>query len=307
MRLSRLTLLSAIGAFAAVAPICAVAGTTLTVSAQANIFGAGHLPPMDTPNPGGGSGGVPPVVFAFPAHSFRALTFTNVTGTVKMGNPTAPSGPDGGNFGYRIASFNGIAGIEAPVIGYLTGVFFDSNEPTDPPPSELNFSHIGRNFATLSPHAGQVFFIGDGLTDSGKVQEFIPPPTATRLFLGLADSRYSSGGPGYYHDNTGSFSVCVEALPNVAPAVSAASEATTVASSPAKVRTATPIYTASASPISLPKDNAFGYALPAGINLSPGIEVSTDLIHWSPLTNLSLYFKDLDSTNFSERFYRFPQ
>ena len=169
MRLSRLTLLSAIGAFAAVAPICAVAGTTLTVSAQANIFGAGHLPPMDTPNPSGGSGGVPPVVFAFPAHSFRALTFTNVTGTVKMGNPTAPSGPDGGNFGYRIASFNGIAGIEAPVIGYLTGVFFDSNEPTDPPPAELSFSHIGRNFATLSPHVGQVFFIGDGLTDSGKV------------------------------------------------------------------------------------------------------------------------------------------
>ena len=44
------------------------AQTTLTVSAQANIFGAGHLAPLDTPNPSGGSGGIPPVVFAFPAH-----------------------------------------------------------------------------------------------------------------------------------------------------------------------------------------------------------------------------------------------
>jgi hypothetical protein len=175
-------------------PVRAGAGTSLTISVQANIFGAGHLPPMDTPNPSGGSGGVPPVVFAFPPHQFRALTFTNVTGSVKLGNPCAPNGPDCGNFGYKIASYNGIAGIDAPVLGYLTGVFLDSNEPTDPPPAALNFSVIGTNFKTFSPQIGQVFFIGDGLTDQGAVQQFIVPPTATRLFLGLADSGYYSGG-----------------------------------------------------------------------------------------------------------------
>jgi hypothetical protein len=293
----------------AVALVCftsvrAGAGTTLTISAQANIFGAGHLPPMDTPNPSGGSGGVPPVVFAFPPNQFRALTFTNVTGSVKLGNPCAPNGPDGGNFGYRITSYNGIAGIEAPVLGYLTGVFLDSNEPTDPPPAALNFSIIGRNFKTFSPQIGQVFFIGDGLTDQGVVQQFIVPPTATRLFLGIADSRYSSHGPGYYHDNTGSFSATIKALPLTGLDNITASPNPPVASTPIKTTPVAPTYVTSPDSIALAKDNVFGYALPDGLRLSHDIEASTDLIHWTPATNVSLYFKDWDSTNFNQRFYR---
>jgi hypothetical protein len=301
--------LLALFAISATALVRAQAGTTLTVSAQANIFGAGHLPPMDTPNPSGGSGGVPPVVFAFPPHAFRALTFTNVTGSVKMGNPTAPCGPDGGNFGYAIASYNGIAGIDAPVIGYLAGVFLDANEPTDPPPASLNFNlnALGRDFETLSPQIAQVFFIGDGLTASENVQEFIVPPTATRLFLGLADSRYSAGGPGYYHDNSGSFSVCVEALPIGAPNAPAASAALAAVSSPTHATTTAPAYVAPAYPVVLPKDSDFGYAIPDSFKLLTGIEYSPDLTHWSPLTNVSFFFKDLDSTNASQRFYRFPQ
>lgn len=281
------------------------AGTTLTVSAQANIFGAGHLPPLDTPNPSGGSGGIPPVVFAFPAHQFRALKFTNVTGIVKLGNPTNTNGPDGGNFGYKIASFNGIAGIDAPVIGYLAGVFLDSNEPINPPPAALNFSTIGMNFTTLSPQIGQVFFIGDGLTETGNVQEFVVPPTATRLFLGLADSRYYGGEPGSYHDNTGSFIVTVEALPNARLADSVAAEIKPAASTQATATTASMTYFAPANPISLQRDSAFGYALPEELKLSKSIEASSDLIHWTTITNVSLYFKDWDSTNFSQRFYRF--
>lgn len=283
------------------------AQTTLTVSAQANIYGAGHLPPLDTPNPSGGSGGIPPVVFAFPAHHFRALTFTNAMGIVKFGNPTATNGPAGGNFGYKIESFNGIAGIDAPVLGYLAGVFLGLNEPTDPPPVALDFSVIGVNFTTLSPQIGQVFFIGNGLTETGGVQEFIVPTNATRLFLGLADSRYYGGGPGYYHDNTGSFSVTVNALPHNKPDGSDATEEASAVSTQSSTTALRQTYLATKNSIPLPKDNAFGYALPDGMKLSHSIEASTDLIYWISITNVSLYFKDLDSTNFTQRYYRFAE
>lgn len=53
------------------------------------------------------------------------------------------------------------------------------------------------------------------------------------------------------------------------------------------------------------RDPSFGYALPAGIALTHQIEASTDLVHWSVVTNAMLYFRDPDSTNYDQRFYRF--
>ena len=55
----------------------------------------------------------------------------------------------------------------------------------------------------------------------------------------------------------------------------------------------------------LPWDRAFGYGLPAGIGLTQNIEASTDMVHWVTATNVLFYFRDLDSTNFNERYYRF--
>lgn len=49
----------------------------------------------------------------------------------------------------------------------------------------------------------------------------------------------------------------------------------------------------------------FGYALPGEVGLTHNIEASSDMIHWNVATNTGLYFKDYDSTNFSQRFYRF--
>ena len=44
---------------------------------------------------------------------------------------------------------------------------------------------LGRNFLTLTPGLGQIFYIGNGVTTSVAVfQEFIAPVGATRLFLG---------------------------------------------------------------------------------------------------------------------------
>jgi hypothetical protein len=57
---------------------------------------------------------------------------------------------------------------------------------------------------------GQVFFIGDGLTNDGVRQIFKVPANATRLFLGVADGMGFVGRPGAYEDNDGSFQVEIE-------------------------------------------------------------------------------------------------
>jgi hypothetical protein len=72
---------------------------------------------------------------------------------------------------------------------------------------------------------------------------------------------------------------------------------------------ATPLFSAPSVPVPettpLVRDRTFGYALPWGIGPGFQIEASTDLIHWTTLTNAAFYFKDLDSTNYNTRFYRF--
>ena len=55
----------------------------------------------------------------------------------------------------------------------------------------------------------------------------------------------------------------------------------------------------------LPVDPSFGYRLPGDIGLTHQIEASTNLVEWTPLTNASYYFRDQDSTNYPQRFYRF--
>lgn len=59
------------------------------------------------------------------------------------------------------------------------------------------------------------------------------------------------------------------------------------------------------TPPQLPEDKAFGHALPSDISLTHEIEASSDLVHWTSVTNAQLYFKDPDSTNYNRRFYRF--
>jgi hypothetical protein len=189
--------------------------TTIIVPSSANIFGSGHFGAASTPAPSGGGGGSAPPVFSLSAGLDRVLTFSSVTGSVDFGSATTPTGPDGGNFGYQVASFNGIAGITGNASGFLVGVFLDANEPTDPAPAPLDFTVIGTSFTTLSPQLRQVFFIGDGLTgtSSGTVQQFTVPATATRLYLGLADSFEFNATPGSYHDNTGSFTATFDVVP----------------------------------------------------------------------------------------------
>jgi hypothetical protein len=75
------------------------------------------------------------------------------------------------------------------------------------------------------------------------------------------------------------------------------------APSPVPVYYANGTQTSPATPLRV--DPSFSYALPGDIGLTHEIEASSDLFHWSPLTNASFYFRDPDSTNYDRRFYRF--
>jgi hypothetical protein len=187
----------------------------LSVSGDANIFGAGHA---SAPQPGGGGAGILPPGVSFPAGPSQVLTFSSVTGTVRIdfdNTPAGTSGPDGGTLYLPtdISSFSGISGVTLNQRTlFMVGVFLNSAEPADPAPARLDFSDaaLTRSFTTLSPALNQVFFIGDGLTGtgSGSSQQFFVPNSATRLFLGFADAYTMStnsitGPPGFYADNDG--------------------------------------------------------------------------------------------------------
>ena len=84
--------------------------------------------------------------------------------------------------------------MNAP-INALVGVFLDDNAPntTATPSQNLDFStDESRNFTTLKPQLKQLFFIGDGLTDSGVPQNFVAPISGTTT-RGIATCR--SSGP----------------------------------------------------------------------------------------------------------------
>jgi hypothetical protein len=92
---------------------------------------------------------------------------------------------------------------------FLVGVFLDNTEPSGAGPITLSYDFgtpgsLNTTDASFSPELNQVFFIGDGLTGtgSGQVQNFLVPDTASRLYLGFADSFDSV--PSYYADDVGS-------------------------------------------------------------------------------------------------------
>lgn len=188
-------------------PLCATAivgepDPDKTVVARANIYNAGH------PNPvapgGGGAGNVPPM-WPIPPGEQRVVTVSDAAGCVTPIVGTYPyNGPAGDLKGpTNINSFAGISGIVHRGNGmFLVGVFLTDEEP-GVAPKPLDFTD-GEDFETIEPEIGQVFFVGDG---EGKT--FIPPPAATRLFLGFADGYLYTGDPGWYGNNAGQVQVTV--------------------------------------------------------------------------------------------------
>lgn len=119
-------------------------------------------------------------------------------------------GPDGNGVpgSSSISAFGGISGYLGTQ-GALVGVFLDNAIPNGAAPATLNFSTagLGVDFLSLSPQIGQVFYIGNGVTSTNAVQEFIAPVSATRLFIGITDAFGFNGAPGAFDDNDGAYRI----------------------------------------------------------------------------------------------------
>ena len=90
---------------------------------------------------------------------------------------------------HQKGSLFGKSGITAPM-NSLLGVFLSADDPINSVASEkLNFSDANsRNYSSLLPKLGQVFFIGNGRFDGDKFQLVIVPKGATRLYFAIHDS-----------------------------------------------------------------------------------------------------------------------
>ena len=192
-----------------------LAQVTLSVGAITDIYRAGGY--------NDGSDGGAPVAYAFTARPFQTLTFSSVTGAWTCNNSVPEYGPDGTTGSCYHTGGQDIDDAAAPFSAYdltdfagaMVGVFLEDALPSAAPAS-LRFyvsdnsqGGIQTDFKALAPKIGQVFFIGDGLTGtgSGSTQVFAIPPTATRLYLGYADTCSQQPGPaapGCYSDNAGS-------------------------------------------------------------------------------------------------------
>ena len=116
---------------------------------------------------------------------------------------STPTGARVSSLPTKPAAKMGCPNLNAP-LSSLVGVFLSDAQPnTLPAPAALDFAvGSGINFLTLSPLLQQVFFIGDGLTDTSIRQQFLVPLGATRLYLGTMD--------GYeWNNNSGSLSATV--------------------------------------------------------------------------------------------------
>jgi hypothetical protein len=161
-------------------------------------------------------GGTAPIGIPIPP-GFGAIEIL-ATGSISVdggGHIVDPDGVGSGQASSSTTGFGSISGINAPGAGYLTGVFVGPGGPSGPAPSPLDFTSLGTNFTPLSPLLDQTFFIGDGLTGdgSGVKQIFFIPTGATELYLGISDSFGYSGAPSTYGDNSGSFTVNQEFVP----------------------------------------------------------------------------------------------
>jgi hypothetical protein len=201
-----------------------VPATTLddTVNATANPFLAGmpngseasNINPHNDPDYAGNNGTaqstpISPQNSGLTISSGQKLTFAAISGTATNDPSDTSYQPDGengengvvsnighnnlttsesGDYSSTFYNQNGMSDANIP-LNALVGVFLGPSQPNaSDTPANLDFSTVAsRNFTTLQPALQQIFFIGDGQTDSGQMQTFVAPAGATRLFLAQWD------------------------------------------------------------------------------------------------------------------------
>ena len=182
-------------------------GGTVTVRATDALFDyASHV---------SGLGATAPVSLDLGSGTGRAVTLSQVGGTFSFGDGALSTGPDGadlfGGIGTGIDPTDGLAGLATHANGMLVGVFLDGHEHDSghSAPAPLDFHSLGEGFERLSPAIDQPFFIGDGLSATGAVQQFLVPDAARTLVLGVVDGTHFHGSPSAYADNIGAITAHV--------------------------------------------------------------------------------------------------
>jgi hypothetical protein len=153
----------------------------------------------------------PVEVLGLPIIQGTSLRFT-ATGLTDFGPSISLKGPDGSGFNEHFAGVeNGISNTNTRTSS-LQGVFLGPSQPDlTPAPAALDFTVSGNvpggvNYGSLSPLPKQVFFIGDGITDGGQMQQVVVPAGASRLFLGTKDGCC-------WYNNIGALDVQVSLIP----------------------------------------------------------------------------------------------
>jgi len=124
----------------------------------------------------------------------QIIQFTNIIGipgTDVCGNPdgyTIGEPMEYTPYTREIFPTLGLSGIISPLTSIL-GVFLSDEIPDQTVEKEMLifFEIEDLDFEVLRPKLEQVFFIGDGKTSDNKIQKFVAPNGATRLFIGVED------------------------------------------------------------------------------------------------------------------------
>ena len=200
-------------ALAAIVSAAAAQATTVIIPSTADIFLASQ--------PGGtsisgffGSDTAPgnsPVGFSVTAGDTITETATGTTSV----DASCFAGADGGCYPDESFFSPGPAsGTYKGPSDALIGVFLGpgvTSVANGPPSLDYTIS-ANTGLVTQSPALNQIFFLGDGVTDTAALQQFVAPAGATRLFLAAADSYGSSTG------NLGALTVNISgATPIAAP------------------------------------------------------------------------------------------
>ena len=145
----------------------------------------------------------------------QSMTFDGAAGSATYDPGVAAVSADG-NTGQCVTNTaggeHGLSNVVAPINAIMAVFVSDTAPGSSASPATLNFSTAAsRDFTTLSPALNQVFFVGDGRTSAGAVQQFIVPPGGTRLFMGDMDAYQ-------WNNNVGQFTLTAHTAGHVTTA-----------------------------------------------------------------------------------------